>query len=158
MFFSFLFFFYHHFLKSTTYCKIINFCFFFQKTCVHIILNWLWRTVPTGGWHCFEVLLGMHNQFYVGIKWLCITLAWIVCLKKEGRERTAFLGLLLGLCAVPAAGKRMTAFSACCQPLSRITLMFFFPSLFPACNEINAALICITLLLRPGLQNECGIV
>lgn len=33
----------------------------------------------------------------------------------------------------------------------------FYPLLFPACNEINATLICITLLLSPGQQNECGI-
>lgn len=34
----------------------------------------------------------------------------------------------------------------------------FYPSLFPACNEINATLICITLLLSLGVQNKCDIV
>lgn len=56
-----------------------------------------------------------------------------------------------------AAGKWTAAFSAGCQPHNWITLVFY-PTLFPACNEINDTLICTTLLLGPLMQNECVIV
>lgn len=68
-----------------------------------------------------------------------------------------FSVVILGFCAVVAAGKRTAAISVCCQPHNWITLVFY-PSLFPACNEINATLICITLLLSLRLQNEWGTV
>ena len=82
----------------------------------------------------------MHNQCRQLIEWLCsITLAssWWVKIKNI----PPFSGA-----TVPAAGKWTAAFSARCHPLKWITLMLY-PSLFPACNEINATLICITLLL-----------
>lgn len=65
--------------------------------------------------------------------------------------------VILGFGAAVAAGKWTAAISVCCQPHNWITLVFY-PSLFPACNEINATLICIALLLSLRLQNEWGTV
>lgn len=88
----------------------------------------------------------MHKQCHQLIQWLCTTLA---SGSHVVEKNPAFLGLFWGFCTVLAAGKWTAAFSVCCQPLNWITLMFY-PSLFPACNGINATLICITLLLNLG--------